>query len=88
MDTNIVLAFGVGVLLLYLVGRVLVVPLKFFARLLINAVIGGVLLWVLNIFGNLIGLHIPINPVTALAAGFLGIPGVVLLVVLQFILAK
>ncbi|MFZ5641051.1 MAG: pro-sigmaK processing inhibitor BofA family protein [Bacillota bacterium] len=88
MDPNIVLAFGVGVLLLYLVGRVLVVPLKYLAKLLINAVIGGILLWVLNIFGNFIGLHIPINPVTALTAGFLGIPGVVLLVVLQFILVK
>lgn len=88
MDPNIVLAFGVGVLLLYLVGRVLVVPLKYLAKFLINAVIGGILLWVLNIFGNFIGLHIPINPVTALTAGFLGIPGVVLLVVLQFILVK
>lgn len=81
-------AFGVGVLLLYLLGRVLLVPLKYVSKLLINAVVGGILLWVLNVFGNFIGLHIPINPITALTAGFLGIPGVVLLVVLQYIMVK
>lgn len=88
MDLNIMAAFGVGVLLLYLVGRVLLVPLKYVSKLLINAVIGGILLWVLNIFGNFIGLHIPVNPITALIAGFLGIPGVVLLIVLQYVLLK
>lgn len=88
MELNIMLAFGVGLLLLYLVGRVLVVPVKYFSRLLINGVVGGILLWVLNIFGSFIGLHIAINPITALIAGFLGIPGVVLLVVLQYIMVK
>lgn len=88
MEPNILLAFGLGMLLLYLAGKVLIVPFKYISRLLINAVIGGFLLWVLNIFGSFIGLHIAINPITALTAGFLGIPGVVLLVVLQYIMVK
>ena len=88
MDINVLLAFGAGVLLLYLVGRIMVVPLKYVGKLLINAVVGGVLLWVLNIFGSFIGIHIPINPITALTAGLLGVPGVVLLIVLQYILVK
>ncbi len=88
MELNILVAFGVGVLLLYLVGRVMVVPLRYIAKLIINGVVGGIFLWVLNVFGGFIGLHIPINPITALTAGFLGVPGVVLLIVLQLILVK
>ncbi len=85
MDTNTLLAFLFAIVLLYIVGRVLFVPLKFLGKLLLNAVIGGAVLWVLNIFGGAIGIHVGINVVTALIVGFLGIPGVLLLVILQFL---
>ncbi len=85
MDSNTLLAFLFAIILLYIVGRVLFVPIKFLGRLLMNAVIGGAVLWGLNIFGGAIGIHIGINVVTALIVGFLGIPGVLLLVILQYL---
>ncbi|HHW14012.1 MAG TPA: pro-sigmaK processing inhibitor BofA [Firmicutes bacterium] len=84
MGLDTAVAFLVGLLLLVLVARVLFIPLRFIVRLLFNAAVGGVLLWVANLLGRYIGVFIPINPITALLAGFLGIPGVVLVVAIQY----
>ncbi len=86
MDINIIIAFALGLLLIYMMGRVMLFPLKIVFKLLINAIIGGLVLWVINYFGSFFGVHIPLNPVTALTVGFLGIPGVVLLLVIQQII--
>ncbi len=88
MDINIIIAFALGLLLIYLIGRVLLIPLKWVAKLLINALVGGVVLWIINYFGSYINVHIPINPITALTVGFLGVPGVALLFVIQQIIMK
>lgn len=88
MDINIIIAFALGLLLIYLIGRVLLIPLKWVAKLLINALVGGVVLWIINYFGSYINVHIPINPITALTVGFLGVPGVALLFVIQQIIVK
>ena len=78
--------FGAGVLLIYLVGYLLMVPGRYALRLLLNAALGGLGLIALHLLGPLWGLEVGLNAVTALAAGFLGIPGVVLLAVLRGIL--
>ncbi|EGO62540.1 pro-sigmaK processing inhibitor BofA family protein [Acetonema longum] len=80
---NVVLAYAFGILLIYLVGRMLLVPIKLIFRLIYNGAIGGIMLWILNLVGGYVDFHIAINPVTALVAGFLGIPGVILLVLLK-----
>ena len=46
-----------------------------------NGIIGGIMLWLLNLVGGLISFHVPINIVSALIAGFFGIPGVVAVVI-------
>lgn len=84
VDTNTLFAFLIGIILLYIVGRLLVFPIKILWKLILNGVIGGAVLWVINVFGGAVGIHVGINVVTALAAGFLGIPGVILLVILQY----
>lgn len=83
---DIVLAYAAGLILLYLLGWLLLVPLKLLLKFLLNGIIGGVVLWILNLVGGLIGVTIAINPVTALTVGFLGIPGLLLILLLQFIL--
>ncbi len=87
IDFAAVLAYAFGLLLLYIVGRILIMPLKIVLKLMYNALIGGVVLLLLNFLGGYIGLHIALNPITALVVGFLGVPGVVMLLVLQYILA-
>ncbi len=80
-------AFLGGLLLLYLIGLLFVIPLKIIGKLLINGVIGFVLLYLLNLIGGgLLGFTIALNPVNALIAGFFGIPGVIVLAIFTCLL--
>lgn len=87
MELHVIFAYAFGVLLLYLIAKVLVLPLRIVLRLIFNALVGALLLAFVNFVGAyVIGVYLPINPITALVAGFLGVPGVVLLIVLQYLL--
>lgn len=86
ISLDIILAYALGLVLLYLIGWLLLVPLKLILRFFINAILGGIALWLLNLAGGLIGVSVAINPVTALTVGFLGIPGLLLILLLQFII--
>lgn len=87
VDFGVIAAYGLGIVLLYIVSRIFLMPLRLLLRLVYNAVIGGVMLWGLNFVGSHFGFTIAINPVTALVAGFLGIPGVILLVLFKLFVA-
>ncbi len=86
LDYNLIIAYAFGIILLYLVARLLLVPLRVLVYALYNAAIGGLVIWGLNLAGQYIGFRLALNPATALGVGFLGVPGVVLLFVLQRIL--
>lgn len=86
IDFAAIIAYAVGLLMLYIVGRILIMPLKIVLRLVYNALVGGIALLLLNGLGGYIGLHIALNPVTAIITGFLGIPGIIMLLVLKYIL--
>ncbi len=86
MDITVVIAYLFGLIFLYFMTRLLLIPLKVIVRLLINGIIGGVMLVVFNLIGGFWGLYLAINPVTALIAGFLGLPGVFLLTALRYLL--
>lgn len=83
MDGHIIAAYLFGLVLLYLLARLLYVPLRYIGRLLMNALIGLLLLILFNALGSFVGLYVALNPVTALIVGFLGIPGVIVLFVLR-----
>ena len=86
MNIGALAGFAAGVILFYRVGDVLMVPGKYFLRLLINACLGGAGLWIVHSLGPVWGISLGINVVTALVSGFLGLPGVVLLMALCTVL--
>lgn len=69
-----------------IIAKLLAWPFKLIFKLIINIIIGGLLLLIVNTFGASFGLHIPFNAITALVSGILGVPGVILLIILQYIL--
>ena len=75
----------VAVIVLLIAKFVLNVNLKRLIELIINIVLGIVILWLLNKFGGSLGIAIPINIITALVVGILGVPGVIILVLLNLI---
>lgn len=83
IDATTIVAYVFGIILIYVIGRMLLMPLKLVIKLIYNALVGGALLWIFNLGGAFIGFTIPYNPITALTAGFLGVPGVILLVLFK-----
>lgn len=80
MEVGIFLAYAMGMLLVYLTGKYLMVPVKWLARLMVNSVIGGVIIFAIDCLGANLNVFVPLNPVTAVIVGVLGLPGVLLLV--------
>ncbi len=76
-----ILPFIIGVAVLFIVLKILSMPMKIIIKFLINAVVGGVVIYVLN----LLGVGLVLNWITALIVGFLGIPGVIIVAILQFV---
>lgn len=83
---ELILGFAVGLAILYALGNLLLAPKKLLWRLTTSAVLGALALAVLNFIGPLLGIRVAINPVTALVAGSLGLPGVILVVLMTLML--
>ena len=83
---ELVLSFAIGLALLCLIGYLLLVPMRFMWRLMAGGVLGALALGLVNMVGGLMGFGVEINPFTAMAVGFLGLPGAALVVALQLLL--
>ena len=83
LDVSVILAYLGGILLVLFIGKIFLMPLKLVFKLIYNGVIGGIMLYVINLIGSHFGFALALNPITALVAGFLGIPGVVLLILVK-----
>lgn len=81
------LGFIGAIIALIVIVRILKWPLKITLKLFINVVIGITLLFVFNTFGpNMLGITVPINLITALVVGLLGIPGFIGIVIFSLII--
>lgn len=74
------LAAGAALFVLFFVINMFSLSLK----LLWNGICGVILLWLFNLVGGIFGAVIPINFVSALVAGFFGVPGVIVMLLMQF----
>lgn len=80
--SNALVIFGC-IIVLWIIGKIFSVPLKALFKLIINSVLGGLLIFIINLIGAVWNFHIGLNIVTAILVGILGIPGAVLLVILK-----
>lgn len=70
------LGFIGAIIALIIIVKILAWPLKVMVKLLINVALGILLLFIFNWFGLAwLGFVLPINIITALVVGLLGIPG-------------
>ena len=69
-------------LLALVLVRLLLLPMKLIFKLLINSACGFVCLWMLNTISGFTGIIFPINAVTVLITGILGLPGIGILALL------
>lgn len=83
--TNILIVIGCA-LAIFIVGKLLLFPIKRILKLVFNTIIGGLIIYIINLIGASFGFHIGLNIVTSLVVGILGIPGAILLIVLEIIM--
>ena len=86
MGLNTIFYYAAGLIMLYILGLILVWPIKKIMKLIFNGILGGITLLIFNFIGKFCGLSLAINPINALIVGFLGVPGVILLLILQVLL--
>lgn len=86
MDTNSIIAFVASIIILFMVGKIFVLPFKKILKIIMNSILGGVLIYVINIIGASFNLHIGLNIGTSIFVGFFGIPGAILLIILKLMI--
>lgn len=88
---SVVEKVSLGLVLLFLVVacvRLFSAPLKVALRVLINSVLGFGALWLLNLTGGVTGIALGLNIFNSLTVGILGVPGLFLLLLLQWVLKQ
>lgn len=79
---NIIYAI-IGIFLLWLIIKLFSKPIKWIFKLLLNTLLGFVLLFVFNYLGQFVGLSVTVGWLSALVTGVLGIPGIILLLLVE-----
>ncbi|MFQ9297198.1 MAG: pro-sigmaK processing inhibitor BofA family protein [Clostridia bacterium] len=80
------LSFLVALIVLYIVLKIIAAPVKIIIKLMINAFVGGVVLFLINLVGAGFGFALNITWLTSLIVGIFGVPGVVLVILLQIVM--
>lgn len=78
---EIIGSFIVGIIVLFILLRILSLPFRIVWKLITNSIVGALMLWVVNLFG----LGIDITFFKALIAGLFGVPGVLVVVLAHFL---
>ena len=77
---------AIPLLLLCFLIRLIMLPVKAAWKIVFNAGCGFLCLWLLNSVASFTGIYFPVNTVTAVIAGLLGLPGIAVLAVIQLFL--
>ena len=85
VQMGVFLTYVGAIVLIFLVGKIFLWPLKLVLKLAASSVIGGLAILIINAVGAGLGLMIPLNLISAVIVGVLGIPGVILLLILTII---
>lgn len=86
MESTTVFWYVAGVILLLIALQALARPIEICLKIVGNSIAGGLVLWLLNAVGGLVGFHLALNPASAAIVGLLGLPGLLGLGAMRLIL--
>ena len=81
VQMGVFLTYAGMIILIFLVGKIFLWPLKIVLKLAANSLIGGLTILVINAIGAGFGIFIPLNIISAVVVGALGIPGAALMLI-------
>lgn len=74
-----------GIILLIIIVRVFIAPIRIIAKLCFSTLLGFAGLIFLDLFGAYIGITLGVNLINAAVVGILGLPGLALLLLLRWL---
>jgi len=80
---EITTAFIIGIILIILCCWLFKSKCKWYIRLLLSSALGALMIVAFNVFGII---RLPLNPMNAFIIGFLGVPGLILLILIVTVL--
>lgn len=83
---NNIIAFIACLFFLFIIGKVFIVPLKTIFKFILNSIIGGIIIFIINFIGGVFNFHIGLNLITSIFVGILGIPGAIVVVLIKLLL--
>ena len=85
MDLNII-TYLACICFIVIFGRIFIVPIKKILKLVVNSVLGGFVIYIINFIGANFGFHIGLNLVNSIIIGLLGLPGAVCLIIIKLLI--
>ena len=85
-DPMLILFFVLGIIVLYLSGRLLLAPFRLLLKLVFNSLLGAAAIVIINLIGSAFHFMIPLNPLNSILTGVFGLPGVLLIFIIRLIL--
>lgn len=85
MDNNII-TYLACICFIFIFGRIFIVPIKKILKLILNSVLGGLTIFIINLVGANFGFHIGLNIITSVVVGLLGLPGAVCLIIVKLLI--
>ena len=86
MDLNII-TYLACICFIFIFGRIFIVPIKKILKLVLNSILGGVVIYIINLIGANFGFHIGLNIFNSIMVGLLGLPGVVCLIIVKLLVS-
>lgn len=86
MDFNNIITYMACIFFLFIFGKIFIIPIKIIFKLIINSVLGGLTIFIINFIGSFFNFHIGLNLITSIFVGILGIPGAIVIVIIKLLL--
>ncbi len=88
MNEGTIITYLACIILLFIFGKIFVLPLTKIFKLVLNSFLGAFLIYIINLIGSHFEFHIGLNIITSIFVGILGIPGAILLILLKIFLSS
>lgn len=86
MELNTIIPYIIGVVILFLFGKIFLLPIKSILKLIGNSVLGAILIYIINLIGGAFNFHIGLNFITILFVALLGVPGAIVLTLIKILI--
>ena len=85
-DFNSIIVYIACICFLFIFGKLFIVPIKTILKLVINSILGGFILFLINAIGAAFQFHIGLNIITSIFVGILGIPGAIVIIIIKLLI--